>query len=325
MAVFTQISEDALRAFWAHLLFTAQIERYEAITEGVQNTNYLVHTTDGNKYILTIMEKWVEADDVPFYTAAMQHLAKAGILCPKPMQFRDGASFGWLEDKPAVVTSFLQGRQISEITQDATHQSGAYLAKLHQAGAGFQDELINATGVESWLGRVAYTNAANGSAHGFGIADELLVATHAISAHWPDYLPSGLIHGDYFPDNVFFDAQGQLCGVIDFYFAATDDLAYDLAIALTAWCFDKASNQLQPDLAKALLAGYQSVRPLTSAEREAFALLCQGAAIRFTLSRLEDWARPAQGAYQRKDPMVYWSRFKQLTSQPEHFWLELLA
>lgn len=312
MAVFTPVSLSDLQPFWAsyHL---GELAEAAPIAEGVQNTNYRLTTTHGTRYILTLLEKWVDAAALPFYVGAMAHLAAKGIACPVP---QGTPPIRTLANRPAVVVSFLRGQQATTLTPAHAHQAGRALASLHLAAADFEGVHDNAYGAPhwpAWAARVATTSA-----------PELVKLAAELAAAWPHHLPRGFVHGDYFPDNVFFDGEA-VSGVIDFYFAATDLLAYDLAIALSAWSFD-ADNALDEARLHAFLSGYQAVRPLSVDEAAALPQLCQGASLRFSLSRLEDNRPPVAGeVYQPKNPSAYIARLAAFQALPPSFWIKVLA
>ncbi|GLK82215.1 homoserine kinase [Ancylobacter defluvii] len=302
MAVYTDVPPEELEAF----LSTYELGRlraFKGIAEGVENSNFLLQTEAGS-FILTLYEKRVNPDDLPFFIGLMQHLANRGIDCPQPVRNRDGVALGRLAGRPALIATFLLGTSVRRPSVANCAALGTALAGLHQAGADFTAfSRVNALSVVGW--RPLYEQAesrADTVAPGLAalIADELSV----LEPGWPVGLPAGVIHADLFPDNVFF-TDDRLSGLIDFYFACNDTLAYDVAICLNAWCFeaDGAYNQTK---GRALLAGYQAVRPLSPAEIAALPMLCRGAALRFLLTRLVDWLNVPPGALVRPhDPREY--------------------
>ncbi len=278
------------------------------IAEGVENSNFRLRTTEG-AFILTLFEKRVDAGELPWFLGLMQHLAQHGITCPLPVQDQSGQVLRHVRARPAAITTFLPGAWPRVITPQHCAAVGRSLAALHVAGRGYAPTRANALGPESWpsLFHPARDRADEIAP---GLAQELTAALAAILAAWPTALTErGHIHADLFPDNVFF-LDGTLSGLIDFYFAATDLLAYDVAICLNAWCFDDA-QQFDGGRAQALLGAYQAVRPLSPAERAAMPVLCQGAAMRFLLTRLFDWLNtPADALVVRKDPLDYLGRLR---------------
>ncbi len=313
MAVYTPVSDAAL----AHFLAAYELGPACSLTpiaEGVENSNFSLQTTAG-RYILTLYERRVEASDLPWFLGLMEHLATHGITCPQPVRGRDGASLRTLCGRPACITTFLPGAWPRRITPSHCEAVGAALAQLHLAGAGYAATRANALGPAGWPALLARCgNAADDVAP--GLYAELATALRHVEAAWPDALPRGHIHADLFPDNAFFQAD-RLTGLIDFFFAATDLLAYDLAVCVNAWCFtDAPTLRLAPARKRALLAGYDAVRPLTPGERAALPVLCQGAALRFLLTRLHDWLHTPPGALvTRKDPLAYLTRLRYFQAQ----------
>ncbi|MBL8673642.1 MAG: homoserine kinase, partial [Rhodospirillales bacterium] len=277
------------------------------IAEGVENTNYLLTTTRG-PYMLTLYEKRVDPRDLPFFLGLMDHLAARGIPCPTPVHGRDGVALRELAGRPAAVTTFLPGLWPRRIEVAHCGPVGEAMARLHVAGEGFPLRRPNALSVSGWR---PLFDGARARAHEVmpGLADELDAELDGFERGWPRGLPAGVIHADMFQDNVFF-LDGALSGIIDFYFACDDLLAYDLAIALNAWCFE-ADRSFNVTKARALIGGYQRVRPLTPAEAAALPTLARGAALRFLLTRLYDWLHtPAGAMVKRKDPLEYLARLR---------------
>ena len=302
MAVYTEVSDDDLRSFLS-AYDIGDVVSFKGIAEGVSNSNYLMQTTKG-PFILTLYEHRTNPADLPFFLSLMEHLAKNGVHCPIPIKDKAGKALQRLCGKAAVVVSFLRGISPRKITTEHCAELGAALAQLHQAGTGFGMKRANNLSLEGW--RDLYARAGDA-------ADEVEPGMKALigkeldvlGAAWPKSgLPAGVIHADLFPDNVFF-LDGKCSGLIDFYFACTDFLAYDIAVCLNAWCFepDGAFNITK---ASRLLASYSAVRTLTAAEKENLPLFCRGSAMRFLLTRLFDWVNtPAGALVKRKDPREY--------------------
>jgi homoserine kinase type II len=320
MAVYTEVSDEALAAFLADYDIGAAVA-FRGIAEGVENSNYSLRTTAGD-FILTLYEKRVDPAELPWFLGLMEHLAGRGITCPQPVRGRDGAALRRLSGRHAAVTTFLPGVWPRRVRPEHCAPLGEALARLHLAGEGYAATRANALGPAGWgplLGRARDSLAATGADAATAVlCDELDAALGATLAAWPKGLPVGHIHADLFPDNVFF-LDGRLSGLIDFYFAATDLLAYDVAVCLNAWCFEP-DYMFNVTKARALLGAYDAVRPLSAAERAALPLLCRGAAIRFSLTRLFDWINTPPGALvTRKDPMEYIRRLRFfLTARNEH-------
>ena len=279
----------------------------KGIAEGVENSNYLLQT-DGGTYILTIYEKRVRPEDLPFFLGLIDHLAARGIPCPVPLKGRDGAALGTLAGKPAAICSFLKGIWPKRPTPDHCAALGAAMAELHIAGADFPLSRANDLSVAGWSRLVAATQD-HADDVSPGLADEITRAFDELRDAWPDDLPTGVIHADLFPDNVFFLGD-RLSGLIDFYFACNDALAYDVAVCLNAWCFE-GSGEFNITKARRLVQAYHQVRPLEPAEQQALALLARGAALRFLLTRLYDWLNQVDGALVKpKNPLEYLARLR---------------
>ncbi|HYJ43429.1 MAG: homoserine kinase [Xanthobacteraceae bacterium] len=306
MAVYTDVAAEDLTKFLAGYEL-GELLSYKGIAEGVENSNFLVHTGQGH-YILTLYEKRVAAGDVPFFLALMEHLAARGITCPQPVKNRNGETLGHLCGRPAAIVTFLDGMWIRRPDPRHCYALGAALARLHLAGADFAQKRRNSLSVEGW--RPLYEQAAaraDSVQPGIGkiIEDEL---AH-LERHWPRDLPQGVIHADLFPDNVFF-LGNALSGLIDFYFACTDTLAYDVAICLNAWCFEP-DHSYNVTKGRELLQGYLRTRPLSPAELDAMPLLTRGSAMRFLLTRLTDWLNVPEGALVRpKNPLEYFRKLR---------------
>ena len=315
MAVYTEVSDDSLAQFLADYDIGRMVA-FRGIAEGVENSNYSLRTTVGD-YILTLYEKRVDPADLPWFLGLMDHLARRGIVCPLPVHGRDGVALRTLCGRHAAITTFLPGVWPRRVRPEHCGPVGEALAALHRAGADYAPVRTNALGPHGWMPLLDRARARADEVQP-GLAAELDAALGQILGAWPDGLPVGHIHAALFPDNVFF-LEGRLSGLIDFYFAATDILAYDVAICLNAWCFepDFAFNVTK---ARALLSAYTGVRPLSAAERAALPVLCQGAAIRFLLTRLYDWLNTPPGALvTRKDPLEYLRRLRfHLSAGDEH-------
>ena len=319
MAVYTEVTDDALRAFLGEYEIGALIA-FRGIAEGVENSNYSLKTSTGD-YILTLYEKRVDPADLPWFLGLMEHLAKRGITCPLPVAGRDGAALRMLAGRHAAITTFLPGVWPRRVTLDHCGAVGAALARLHLAGADYAPIRGNTLGPSGWAPLLARSLADGGAAVDQvqpGLGDDLRAALAKILGAWPSGLPHGHIHADLFPDNVFF-LDGRLSGLIDFYFAATDLLAYDIAVCLNAWCFE-ADLSFNVTKGRAMLRTYGAIRALSAEEMAALPVLCQGAAMRFALTRLYDWINTPPGALvTRKNPLEYVRRLRfHLTARDAH-------
>ena len=315
MAVYTEVSDEALAAFLEDFDIGSMVA-FRGIAEGVENSNFSLRTTGGD-FILTLYEKRVNPAELPWFLGLMEHLAGRGIVCPQPVHGRDGEALRQLCGRYAAVTTFLPGVWPRKVRPEQCGPVGAALAALHLAGADYAPTRTNALGPEGWAPLMARCIVGADDVQP-GLSRDLPAALERILANWPKDLPVGHIHADLFQDNVFF-LDGRLSGLIDFYFAATDILVYDLAICLNAWCFEQDLS-FNVTKARAMLSAYEAARPLSAAERAALPVLCQGAAIRFALTRLYDWINtPADAMVTRKDPMEYVRRLRfHLAAKDEH-------
>jgi homoserine kinase type II len=301
MAVYTDVAAEDLALFLADYDI-GELLSYKGIAEGVENSNFLVHTSRGY-FILTLYERRVAERDLPFFLALMEHLASRGITCPQPVKNRAGETLGRLAGRPAAMVTFLDGMWIRRPSASHCAVLGEALARFHLAGADFSMRRENALSVAGW--RLLYDACRDrADAVQGGLEDLLAGELSALEGQWPRGLPQGVIHADLFPDNVFFLGD-RLSGLIDFYFACTDTLVYDVAICLNAWCFEP-DHSYNVTKGRALLANYAKTRPLSPAEWEKLPLLARGAALRFLLTRLVDWLNVPPGALVRpKDPIEY--------------------
>src|SRR5687768_15965335 len=301
MAVYTDVSAEDLADFLREYDL-GELLSYKGIAEGVENSNFLVHTTAGYCF-LTLYEKRVAPEDLPFFLGLMEHLAARGLTCPQPVKSRAGAMIGWIAGRPAAIVTFLDGMSTRRPSAAHCGAVGAALAKLHLAGADFSIRRRNALSVDGW--RPLYVaSAAGADSLQPGLRETIEREVTLLEGAWPSGLPQGVIHADLFPDNVFFLGD-RLSGLIDFYFACTDALAYDLAICLNAWCFEP-DGSFNLTKGQAMITGYEKVRRLEPKEAEALPTLCRGSALRFMLTRLVDWLNVPPGALVKpKDPLEY--------------------
>jgi homoserine kinase type II len=306
MAVYTDVAAEDLLPFLAGYDI-GELLAYKGIAEGVENSNFLLHTS-GGFFILTLYEKRVAAGDLPFFLNLIEHLAARGLTCPQPVRNRAGEALGQLAKRPAAIVTFLDGTWIRRPRAAHCGAVGAALAQLHLAGADFSMKRSNGLSVEGWR---ALCDAAGARADTVqkGLGEAITTELVRLECDWPGDLPQGIIHADLFPDNVFFIGD-RLSGLIDFYFACTDAFAYDVAICLNAWCFEP-DHSYNITKGRALLNGYMRVRLLAAAEIAALPLLCRGAALRFLLTRLIDWLDVPPGALVKpKDPLEYYRKLR---------------
>jgi homoserine kinase type II len=319
MAVYTAIDDAELRAFMAEYQL-GEPQGLDGIREGVENSNYFLRMPAG-RYILTIYEKRVDPADLPFFLGLMEHLARHGMPCPLPVAGRDGQALRRLKGKPAAIVTFLDGHSATRLTPERCAALGEALGSLHLAAEGFAIRRPNALSLAGWH-RLFDGCIGKADSMATGLEAEIAAELSALDFAWPCDLPQGVIHADLFPDNVFFDGD-RVSGLIDFYFACDDLLAYDVAICLNAWCFE-ADHSFNVTKARALLRGYGRVRPLSEGEIAALPVLCRGSALRFLMTRLYDWLHQVDGALVKpKDPLEYLRklRFHRQVKGPESYGL----
>lgn len=306
MAVYTDINEIDLKAFLAQYE-AGELLSYKGIAEGVENSNFLLHTSR-DPLILTLYEKRVDPGDLPFFLGLMHHLSERGLSCPLPLPRKDGALLGELSGRPAALITFLEGMWLRKPEARHCREVGAALAQMHIAGEGFDIKRPNALSLQGWQTLWDKSEARADEVEP-GLQAEIRGELEFLAKAWPTDLPAGVIHADLFPDNVFFLGDA-LSGLIDFYFACNDFLVYDLSICLNAWCFEK-DGAYNITKGMAMIEGYQSVRPLSAAEIEALPILSRGSALRFFLTRLYDWlTTPAGALVVKKDPLEYLKKLR---------------
>lgn len=307
MAVYTPVSAEQLTSFLEHYDL-GTLESYEGIAQGVSNTNYRLQTSKG-LYILTLFEpRRVREDHIPFFLAYANHLADAGIPSAYAIKNRAGKAAGVLAERTTAIMSFMEGAHPQEITAALCHAAGALAGRMHKAGETFDKKTGNSYGPECWHKWIRRM-AENLGEISFGLYEALRWEWDFLEYNWPFGLPAGAIHADLFPDNVFFK-DGAVSGVIDFHFACTDFFAYDLAIMINAWCFDD-HDQFVEARYDAMLEGYVSERPLSSAEERSMPVLLRGAAVRFLLSRCDEVLSYRAGDFvEPHDPVAFVKRLE---------------
>lgn len=313
MAVYTQLGAEALAGIIAEFDVGSLISA-KGIAEGVSNSNWLIETegkgSESKRFILTMYEERTDTSDLPFFLGLLDHLAAKG--CPVPRTIHDRADKAWRthDGKALALIEFLPGISVSNPTPGQARAVGAALAQVHLSAGGFAAQRANGMGLEEWRSladRCGMDGLASiDPALGHLVAREMTV----LEQEWPRDLPRSVIHADLFPDNVLM-LDETVSGLIDFYFACTDTTAYDVAVTHAAWCFDGTGRNFSPAVSQALLAGYESVRPLSDAERAAMPMLARGAAMRFLMTRAYDWMNtPAGAMVTRKDPMAFARRLE---------------
>ncbi|NIJ06991.1 homoserine kinase type II [Sphingomonas vulcanisoli] len=305
MAVYTQVPAEALADFLGRF-DVGTLVSVKGIAEGVENSNYLVDTTD-NRFILTLYEKRVAEGDLPFFMALLDHLAARGNPVPPAIPDREGRLIHELEGRPACLIRFLPGVSVTRPTPPQARAAGRAMAGMHAALADFIGERPNTLGYEAWMPLFDRCGSDLDTIDP-ALRPVLAAALEQVVPRWPKGGDQMVIHADLFPDNVLM--RGDIVtGLIDFYFACTDLRLYDLAIMHSAWCFDPPGNHYQADVGQALIEGYAERFPLSMGERAILPTLAMGACIRFALTRAWDWLNtPADALVTRKDPRAYTRR-----------------
>lgn len=307
MAVYTQVSAESLARFLTRFNVGALVSS-KGIAEGVENSNYLVDTTQA-RFILTLYEKRVSEGDLPYFMALLDHLAARNLPVPCAIRDREGQAIHQLEGRPACLIEFLPGVSVTTPTPEQARAAAAAMGAMHHALRDFTLDRPNGLGPDGW-GPLAERCGTALDDIAPGLRDGVYKAVDRLCANWPHHLDKSAIHADLFPDNVLMLGD-HVTGLIDFYFACTDIRAYDLAVMHGAWAFDSTGSDYNADVGRALIEGYAAEHPLIQAERTALPILAEGAAIRFFLTRAWDWLNtPADALVTRKDPMAYWRRYR---------------
>ncbi len=306
MAVYTEVRDDELAAF-VSTYDIGEVTSFKGIAEGVENSNYLLKT-DQDDFILTLYEKRVNREDLPFFIGLMEHLAAKGIACPTPVKDRNGQTLRELAGRPCALISFLEGMWVRRPLPHHCSELGKALAEMHLAALDYNGTRANTLSLYDWRPLFEQSKPQADTVQD-GLAAEIDEELTRLEADWPSGLPQGVIHADMFPNNVFFMGD-KLSGIIDYYFACNDAFTYDIAICLNAWCFehDGAFNTTK---ARAMLASYGAVRPLLKSEFDALPLMARGASVRFLLTRLYDWLNTPQGALVKPlNPLEYLQKLR---------------
>lgn len=307
MAVYTKISHGDLEALLLGYDI-GKLKTFTAIAAGIQNSNYFIDT-DIARYVLTIYENSLDYNDLPFFLDLMGHLANRGVPCPLPIACNANQHLAEIKGKPCAIVSFVKGHEVDIITDTHIAQLGSNLAKLHVAGGDFSMRRANELSVNGW--QKLFDKIKNrADMFEIGIADEVYEKLVFLSKNWPKELPSGIIHGDLFPDNVLFGDDLKIAGIIDFYFACDDYYLYDLAVCLNAWCFEK-DYSFNKHKAQVLFKAYDAVRKISDEELAVLPIIASGAAMRFFLTRMYDWLHRVEDAMVTpKTPLEYLQKLR---------------
>ena len=309
MAVYTKLSKEQIEQFFSNYNL-GKVLNYSEIKEGVENTNYFIQT-EKNKFILTLYEKRVDEKDLPFFIGLMKNLFDKNFPSPQPIINNNGSYISEIVKKKAAVISFLDGRAKKNLSPNDCYQVGINTAKLHLITKNLTGKRENKLSVDSW--RIIYNKVKKNCFKIHQKLPEIIEKNlNQIEKSWPKNIPVGIIHADLFPDNIFFK-NNKLSGIIDYYFSCNDFYAFEIAICLNALCFEGKNENLSFNVTKAkkFIDGYSEVRILTKDEKNYFKILCQGAALRFLLTRVFDYLNLTEGAIVTvKDPIEYLKRLE---------------
>ena len=309
MAVYTKLSENELEVFFSKYNL-GKLLNYKGIKEGIENTNYFIQTEKG-KFILTLYEKRVEEKDLPFFINLMRNLFDKNFPSPEPIINNNGNYISEILEKKAAVVSFLDGYAKKVLNPNDCREVGINAAKLHLITKDLTGKRENKLSINSW--RKIYNKVKKNCSKIHPNLSEIIEKNlDEIEKNWPKNIPSGIIHADLFPDNIFFK-NNKLSGIIDYYFSCYDYYAFEIAICLNALCFEGKNENLSFNVTKAkkFIDGYSNIRKLTEKEKKSLKVLCQGAAIRFLLTRVFDYLNLTEGAIVKiKDPVEYLKRLE---------------
>ncbi|MES2677030.1 MAG: homoserine kinase [Pseudomonadota bacterium] len=319
MAVHTKLSRQEIADFISANYQIGELVWFKEIIDGIDNSNFIIQT-DVDKFIFTIFENRINQDELPFFMNLKLHLAEYKIhkiCCPKPIKNNSGQLISSVKNKSAAIVSFLPGATLkpldsglyASITENHCAQIGQVSAKLHEAVLDFKEVRTNDLGILGW--RNLFNKIADQiENYQTGLRLEISGYIDFLEKNWQNNYQSGAVHADLFPDNVFFDGQNNLSGVIDFYFAANDLFIYDLAVTINAWCFDE-NNKFDEKKSAAILAGYQKIKKLSAAELDFLKIALLGAALRFLLTRLHDlFFTPQDSLVKIKNPQEYLEKIR---------------
>tara|TARA_B100001029_G_scaffold28222_1_gene20569 strand:+ start:176 stop:1144 length:969 start_codon:yes stop_codon:yes gene_type:complete len=309
MAVYTKLSKDNINEILSNYSL-GQLEKFQGIEEGIENSNFLLWINQ-KKYILTIYEKRVREEDLPFFSKLMTSLNNSNFKCPKPILNKNNNSISNFKNKKLMIVSFVEGKPKNNLNPGNCQSIGTEVAKLHQLTKNLDISRANDLSIISWrkiFDQVRDKCVAIHKDLPKLIEDNL----NDVEKNWPKDLPKGIIHADLFYDNIFFN-KNNFSGIIDFYFSCYDFYAFEIAICFNALCFDGPKNNLSFNVtkAKSFIEGYNQIRTISDIEKENIKVLSQGAALRFLLTRVFDALNTVEGAIVKvKDPMEYLKRLE---------------
>ena len=296
MAVFTKLKLIDIKKI-IHSYDIGKLKKFNGIKEGIENTNYFIKTSK-QKLILTIFEKRVRKQDVPFFVNLMDALSKKKIKSPKPIRNKNNKTIFQINNKPAIIVSFLDGKSKKKLSYKNCFNVGKQIAKFHKISSRIKLKRKNTLNYNEWVKifdkiKKNYPN----------YSKKLKKYLKIYKQNKPRKLSSGIIHADLFPDNIFFK-NDKFSGFIDFYFSCNSPYLYELAICINAFCFTQ--NKINKLKIKKLLQGYMSINKISNKELRSLNILCLGAAIRFFVTRLYDLKNtPKNAEVKKKDPREY--------------------
>ena len=306
MAVYTKINKEDISII-NNKFNIEKIVSFQGIKKGIENTNYLLKSKN-KKFILTIFEKRVSNKEIPFFMKLMDQLNYSKINCPKPLKSNNGSYLIKLKNKTACIVSFLKGKDKNKLNLKNCFEVGKIIAQMHSITKNIKISRKNSMGIKNLdplLKSIKFKTNKFSNLEKF-LKDNL----KDIKKNWPKKLPNGIIHGDLFIDNIFFQ-NNKLSGVIDFYFAANDYFMYEMAICINALCFDKKNSKFKINKQKIrnLIKGYENIKKISAKEKKSLNILCRGAAMRYFLTRLYDYANtPKTALIKIKDPREYYQK-----------------
>ncbi len=306
MAVYTKISKNDISLI--NKKFNIEnFKSFKGIKQGIENTNYLLKSKN-SKFILTIFEKRVLKREIPFFINLMDRLSSLGVNCPKPLKNKKGKFLINIQNKTACIVSFLKGKDKKNLTNRNCYEVGRLIAQIHMYTKKIKLSRVNSMGIKKLKPLVNKITLKSGEFK--NLKKFLKINLHNINKNWPKQLPSGIIHGDLFIDNIFFK-DNKISGIIDFYFAANDYFMYEIAICVNALCFDQVNSKfyLNKKKVKNLIKGYEKIKKLSNKEKNSLNILCRGAALRYYLTRLYDYTNtPKKALIKIKNPKEYYQK-----------------
>jgi len=309
MAVYTKFQKENIEEILSNYAI-GKLNSFKGIQEGIENTNYFL-LVDNKKYILTIYEKRVKSEDLPFFSELMTSLNKASVRCPIPIVNKQKKSITDYNGKKLMIVTYLEGKAKKILTPQNCKSVGIEVAKMHEITKNFKIKRKNNLSINSW--RKLFSSVKKECSKIHQDLPKLIESNlNDVEKNWPHDLPKGIIHADLFSDNILFN-NNQFSGLIDFYFSCEDFYAFEIAICFNALCFDGVPKNLSFNVTKAknFIDGYNSIRKLTDDEKGNIKVLSQGAALRFLLTRVFDALNTVDGAIVKvKDPMEYLKRLE---------------